>query len=186
MTDADFIISVFKKFFLTKELRKHFEIMGEGDIKKCEHWIQVELYNFFRTHCHKEFECHREYLAFVDQRKNNPHKKMFVDFAFRQKGFKKDKYILLELKYHSSPKTCISGMIKDYNKVNAVMRSIANARSFFALGIHLKNRMTKAEIKNYIINNEEDEEEITRDAIITNFIPRTDFAFTIVYKNFDK
>lgn len=100
---------------------------------------------------------------------------MCADFIIRKKGFKKDRYIVLEFKQNPAPKSCFSNMIKDVEKLLRAKSSSLDIRSFWVVGIHLKSEMTKAAIRDCI----SDKTDMDKDSILTTFIPNTEYAFTI-------
>lgn len=175
MSDFEFSKSILEKFFSQTKIQKSLDIIFENDITGWEIWLQIEFATFLTIEYGDEIEWYREYEILTDGRKEKLRKKVSADFIFRRKGFKRDSYIVLEFKQNPSPKSCFSNMLKDVDKIEKVKVSDIDMRNFWVVGIHCKDRMTKAEIKKYIRENCE----FVGDDIYTKFISNTNYAFTI-------
>ena len=175
MNDFEFSKSLLENFFSQRKIQKSLDIIFENDITGWEIWLQIEFATFLTIEYGDEIEWYREYEILTDGRKEKLRKKVSADFIFRRKNFKKNSYIVLEFKQNPSPRSCFSCMLKDVDKIEKVKVSDIDMRNFWVVGIHCKDRMTKAEIKKYIRENCD----FVGDDIYTKFISNTNYAFTI-------
>ena len=120
MDDLEFTFKLLEKFFSQKRIQRTLDECWENDINDWEKWWQLELAMFISDHEEIQ-EWGMEEVFQVDGRKNQGRSKnkqsMAVDLSFRRKGYKKGQFLYLELKQNFNTKTCISHMMKDWDKV---------------------------------------------------------------------
>ncbi len=174
MDDFEFTISLLDSFFAQTKIQKSLQIIKNHSISGWETWVQIEFATFLSSV--NDIECFREFPLLPDRRKDKQRTMIRPDFILKRKGFSKEEYILLEFKQNSlSTKQCFRGMFNDIKKICSLKGSSA-MKLFLGVGIHPKAQMSKAEIKDYIL--ESFEFGLHRDMIQTRFIPNTEFAFT--------
>jgi hypothetical protein len=173
--DFQFSISLLEDFFAQKKIQHSLATIAYEEISGWEVWLQVEFATFLSLTYGDDLEWKRERQILIDKRKNKNRTRLAADFVFRRKGYAIDRYIVLEFKQHTSPKSCFSNMMKDAEKIRCAKASEIDMRAFWVVGIHPKSSMSKAEIKDYVCNISI----VDRDFVVTKFIPNTNFAFTI-------
>lgn len=176
MDDYNFSLSLLDKFFSQKKIQNSLKRFSEKNITGWEIWIQIEFAAFLSSNYGDQIEWYREHSLLPDGRKDKERIRMAADFVFRRKGYKLDCYNVLEFKQHLSPKTCLANMYKDVEKIDKVKSSSIDMRSFWVIGLHDKSRMSKSEIKSYILKNFDD---VVEKYILTKYIYNTPYAYTI-------
>lgn len=173
MTDFEFSISVIDNFFEKRKIRRSLSIIGDQGISGWEVWLQIEFATFL-SEFGDEIEWEREREIFTDRRKEKFKNKVAADFILRRKGFKRDRFIVLEFKQHNSLTSCITNMVKDVEKIEKIKESDIDMRSFWVVGVHGRNGMSKSDITDQVFSSVD----FVKD-VYTNFIPNTKFAYTI-------
>ena len=175
MNDFDYTVSLLGDFFYRRKIQHGLSTIWDVGISGWEVWLQVEFSVFLSRYYEGEIEWMREHRLLVDRRKDKERTNLAADFAFRRKGYARDRYIVLEFKQNSSPKQCFSNMLKDVEKVRCARASEMDMRNFWTVGVHPKNPMRKADIKNYLAENAN----VQKESVATRFIPNTNYAFTV-------
>ncbi|QFR49790.1 hypothetical protein FJR48_08620 [Sulfurimonas lithotrophica] len=175
--DFKFIISIMDGFVKQTSIQNKLNVIDECYITGWEIWFQIELASYLDNH-YNVSEWYREEQYYMDKRKSKYKSKMAVDFLVRQKNTKKDSYIAVELKQHSSTETCIAKMIDDIIKVDSAKQSCTQFRSFWNIGIH-KRENSKQVVKEKIQKKVKQKNILMHEYIEVRWIPNTNFAYTI-------
>ncbi|MCG9702691.1 hypothetical protein L1D19_21730 [Vibrio natriegens] len=134
-TDFQFTLQLLQRFFKQPKIQHRLQLITEHDITGWEIWLQVELACFINDH-EDISEWYRECQYSVDKRLAKTRQHMAIDFAFRRKRTKKDRYIALEIKQNLNVTQCIHNMVKDIEKVWWMRSSEDDIRSMWCLGVH--------------------------------------------------
>lgn len=171
--DFIFVRDLFRDFVKKANVQK---VIQESQ-NKIELWIQTEFEMFVKEN--SDAEIYREHPISLDNRVKSDKSTSFFDFKLRRKGYAKDKFILVELKYEDSYKTCIKKMIEDSNKYYQLKPSDSNlVRCFVLVGIHKHKEDSKTVYRDYFetldINSK-----LETTFFETFVIPNTDYCFSI-------
>ncbi len=175
--DFYFIVDLVLGFVKQRHIQNRLNFIYTCGVTGWETWFQIEFAHFINNH-NNVAEWSREDQFLTDKRKAKFKSKMAIDFLVRKKGFSKNKYIVLELKQHNSIDTCIAKMMDDIAKLDKIKQSETYFRSFWNIGIHLKE--DKKDIRNKINNKMHQKDiDLFSEFIEIRYIPNTEYCFTI-------
>lgn len=144
--DFDFVSGLIEEFITQKKVIEKFNIIEDKKITGWEIWFQIEFASFLSNHI-MVGDWFRECPIAIDGRKEKIKSKIIVDFLIRKKNYMQEKYIALEIKQNKSIDTCLSKMIEDLIKVKKRKPSSTKLRSFWSIGIHPTDEVSKIEDK---------------------------------------
>ncbi len=142
--DFDFLKGLIADFFAKTNLQRGLQIINEQGITGWEVWLQVEFAYFLSQH-EAEAEWWRETIIAFDGRKESEKMYFKPDFLLRKKGWRKESYAALEMKQHPDAASCINNLLKDIVKVSKIKKSELDLRTYWALGVFLRDN--KSELK---------------------------------------
>lgn len=131
-TDKEFMHSLTKDFFGSRQVRKTLILISECQISGWEKWLQIEL----ARHCNSRDDITswgREVRYGLDRRSAS-RAATAIDFLIHQKH--KRSPLGIELKQVKSPRACLKAMIQDKKKVWNIKWSQDNLRDVWCIGIH--------------------------------------------------
>lgn len=173
MEDLRFVADLVDKFFQGQAIKKKLTRLHELDITRFEKWLQVE-FGLFLAEQESVTNLALEGHYNVDGRKTD-RLWAFVDLVFRKKNCAKDSLLCVELKQCTSFATCLSKMIKDLRKTNALKEwEGERLRDCFFLGIHEykdEEDVIDCVSKKYNLP--------SRQRVISKSIGRTGYSYTI-------
>lgn len=180
--DFDYLRELVQDFFSQPYISDKLQLISDIDITGWEIWFQVEFSFFLKQHSSK-VDWKREHKIPFDLRKEKSKKNMCIDFFIRKKGWKKDHYLLLEVKQHKDAGTCMNAMLDDLIKLNKMRpTNLQEARSFWMLGIFSKNIEQSIEDINQKLQDRLTKREISLnpDMILISEIEKTNYTFLIL------
>jgi len=183
--DFEFICDLMIDFVKQAHIQNTFIVIDKQCITGWETWFQVEFATFLSKHIDVG-SWEREQPYQVDGRKKMDKNNAIVDFKVRKKRTKIDRMITLEFKQNSSRGSCITNMIYDLQKIEAIKSSSSqDMRSYWAIGVHPRHdtchaSADKEHIKNDILKKSKKFSfGLIEECIVTRYIPNTNLAYTI-------
>ena len=183
--DFEFICTLMNDFVRQAHIKNTFNVIKDQEITGWETWFQIEFATFL-SKCDSVGSWEREVPYRVDKRKKSDKDKVIVDFKVRRKHTYLNRMITIEFKQHTSITTCLTNMISDLQKIESIQSSSScDMRSYWSIGIHPKKYkydpfFDRKTIKDKILEKSKyDTFGIITDCILTRYIPKTNFAYTI-------
>lgn len=149
--DFEFIVSIIEDFVSQKQIKNRLAMIINESIKDWEKWLQLELEFFLRTR-ENVSDVKRETSYVCDLRRRMQQFSMFIDLKFRRKYTPVDTYIMVELKCALSGSALVRKMNNDIDKVNSMLPSWDDGRSFWCIGFYTATKDRKDE-KNIAVKN---------------------------------
>jgi|LakMenEpi03Aug12_release.lakeMendotaPanAssembly.Ray.scaffolds.fasta_scaffold722983_2 hypothetical protein len=170
--DFDYIAELITDFFNDKHIIKRFVFLEEWEVAGWETWLQVEFGYFLSEHSSNP-EWGRETTLSMDGRKEKLKWQCRPDFIIRKKGWKKESFVILEIKQAIKPHDCMNLLWNDLNKISKVKSSEIDARLKCGLGIFQANHV---QLQKTITDNE-----LRHETTVGDVIGDTGFAYLLFY-----
>lgn len=145
--DLEFSAGLVREFFSKRRIRETVMNLGRN-WSGCEGWLQVEFWHFLSVHDNVS-EAMREAEYSLDRRKTKQGK-AFADIAFRKKKTHTDWWTVIEMKAKRSARTCLSEIMKDWEKVDCVVDSENDIRDFWLFGVFALGKNKPDELREEI------------------------------------
>lgn len=126
--DFDYLSLLVGEFFLDDHISSRFNMIHDNQISGWEIWLQIEFSHFLTNHASQP-EWWREHSLPYDRRMQKEKWSLRPDFLIRKKGWKTETYMVLEIKQHPNPATCMRNMLSDYEKISKMKKSAMQMRS---------------------------------------------------------
>lgn len=133
--DFEFVVAIVQDFVSQKQIKNRLQMIINESIKDWEKWLQLELEYFLRTR-ENVSEVQREANYVCDLRRRSEQFSMFIDLKFRRKYTSVNTFIMVELKCALSGSDLIKKMERDIDKVDSMLRSGDDGRSFWCVGFY--------------------------------------------------
>lgn len=170
--DFEYVAELITEFFNDSHIIGRFAFLEQCEVSGWETWLQVEFGYFLSKHPSTP-EWGRETTLSMDGRKEKQKWQCRPDFIIRKKGWKKESYVMLEIKQAIKPHDCMNLLWNDLNKISKVKNSEIDARLKCGLAIFQANHI---QLQKTITDNE-----LRRETTTGDVIGNTGFAYLLFY-----